>query len=120
MCPKQVQLCTASSFGAETVCYTFVQYQTVPDTVTGSNRHSHSKINENLTKRHLHIAIAFVLSAEAIFLEFLTQSQVQCGSGQGKLSFSTKLKDQLWMFVVEDEGQGQTHHWSSSAQHHSH
>lgn len=88
--------------------------------MAGSNRRSHSKINENLTKRHLHIAIAFVLSAEAIFLEFLTQSQVQCGSGQGKLSFPTKLKYQLWLFVMEDEDQGQTHHWSSSAQHYSH
>lgn len=93
--PEQAQLRTASSLGAGTVCYTYVQYQAVPDTVAGSNRRSHSKSNENLTKLHLRTGIALVLLGEAIFLEFPTQSEGQCGSDQGKVSFSTKLKDQL-------------------------
>lgn len=73
--PEQAQLCTAGSFGAGTVCCTYVQYRAVPDTVAGSNRHSQSEINENLTKCHLRIAIALVSSGEAIFLEFPTLSK---------------------------------------------
>lgn len=63
--PKQAQLCTAGSFGAGMVCSTCVEYRAVPDTVAGSNRHSQSKVNENLMNGHLHT----VLLGEVIFLE---------------------------------------------------
>jgi len=80
------------------------QYQTV----AGSNRLPQSKINENLMKCHLHIAMALVLLGEAIFLEFPTPPQVQGGSAQGKLSCSMKLKEELWVFSGEDGHKGQT------------
>lgn len=67
--PKQAQLCTAGSFGAGTVCYMYVQYQAVPDTVAGSNRHSQSKINESLMKCHFHIAICFSFIGRSHFPE---------------------------------------------------
>lgn len=54
------------SFGAGGVCSTCAQYKAVPDTMAGSNRHSQSKVNENLTNSCLHT----VLLGEAIFLEF--------------------------------------------------
>lgn len=54
------------SFGAGGLCSTCAQYQAVPDPVTGSNRHSQSKVNENLANSCPHT----VLLGEAIFLEF--------------------------------------------------
>lgn len=53
-------------FWGRRVCSMCAQYQAVPDTVAASNRHSQSKVNENLTNSCLQT----VLLGEAIFLEF--------------------------------------------------
>lgn len=60
-------------------------------------------------------AFASALLGKATVLEFPTQAPVWRGSGQGKLSLA-KLKAQLWVFFREDEDQGRTRCWSSSAQ----